>query len=148
MTEIQIGRIGETYVLYKLATMMIYAMKVSEHFDFDLLTVKGTRIEVKTARKGIGIRKYKNHTNKWDVWSFNNAKIFSVQREDKSVYRKYKKVDRRCDFFVCVCLNDDYTIKESYIVPKEAVGTKTSISIGMTKRGKHKKWLERWDLIK
>ncbi len=148
MNDDEMGRIGEYYTLYKLASLRIRSMKVSEHFDFDLLTVNGIRIEVKSARKTLKYKKYKNDKYSWYSWAFTNTDTkYSIIKGGIKL-RRWKKVDRKCDFFVCVCMNEDYSINKCYIIPKKEIGMKCGISIGETRKGKHDKWLEKWDLLK
>ena len=146
--DTNLGLIGEYYVLYKLARLGIYAIKISEYFDFDLLTNTGLRIEVKTATKGLCKKKHGNKIYKWYSWSFNNHKLDKITKiKNIPKYRGYLKIDRKCDYFVFVCVNNDFSINKCYIVPKKEVGIKTGIAIGTAKKSKYHKWEGRWDLL-
>ena len=146
--DVKLGLVGEYYVLYRLAKMGIHTIKVSDMFDFDLLTNTGIRIEVKTATKGLCSKKYKNKTYKWYAWSFNNHKLDKIIKRGNIVqYRGYAKVDRNCDYFIFVCTDDDFSIKKCYIVPKKIIGISSGIAIGEAKKSKYHKWEGRWDLL-
>lgn len=144
-----IGRIGETYVIYKLATLGIHAMKVSEHFEFDLLVSNGLRLEVKTGRIGLRKRKYKDKINTWYDWSFSNYKKNDFFEGSKKSHSECERIDRGCDYFVCVCLDKDKNIERCYVIPKKEVGTKMGICIGISdKKHQYDKYRDRWDLLK
>ena len=149
MTDQDTGRIGEYYVLYKLATLNIHAIKVSDHFSFDLLTKDGKRIEVKTATLQLRKRKYKDRVNTWWDWGFVNRKLSYHSYSNGAARYKYSKLDRKCDYFVCVCLDKTReNIERCYIIPKKIVGNKSGIVVGISdKKHKYDKYLERWDLL-
>jgi len=160
----KLGYVGETYVMYKLATMGIKSMRLDPAYDFDLLADNNARIEVKTAklatvkkrvnRKRLGVVR----TYMWNVWQFaNHATEYqgTVDIGDIRRLRKYrlKTRDRGCDFFVCICLNHHGSVVREYIIPKEAIGRRRLFAIGEQEKGVGKqdgifnKYKDRWDLI-
>jgi|SRR3989344_26159 len=149
----QIANIGECYTLYKLAQLGIKAIKVSELFEFDLLAHNNIRIEVKTAimRKTIKRvqRKKGLMTYSWNIWEFCNTAQQAKSLGNGRVEYKNIKRNRMCDFFVFVCLDKDYNLIKSYIIPKEMVRDRRIIVMGEKEEGNlYNTYKERWDLIK
>lgn len=146
----EIGDIGEYYVQYQLARMKIPSVKTMPIFEYDILTLNNKRIEVKTATPLMVKSGKISKTGKryyYGSWRFFNKitkskNIGNERRIVKSVGR-----DRACDFFVFVCLNEQYLVDKCYVVPKKIIGTKTHIQIGRKGQG----WLEpyngKWGLI-
>lgn len=149
-----IGYIGEAYVLYKLALMGIKAIKLSVDHDYDFLTERDIRIEVKTARPTKSKKFQKGKWYEWTVWSFQNNKMKVKYIKDGMVKFTPIRRNRKCDFFILVCLNKDSTPLKEYIVPKEVMGTTKSICIRdeesrkCPNKSKWDKYRDKWDLIK
>lgn len=155
----KIGGIGESYIMHELAKKGIKCNTLNVPADYDLLTEYGTRIEVKTAvfaqvykrvQRKSGLRTYYRN-----IWQFANHSLKYVKSDVKGGYiLTYAKRDRRCDFFAFVCLDQSYNIVRTYIVPKEAVGTRINVVVGEKEKGQGKneglfiKYRDRWDLIK
>ncbi len=153
----KVGWIGETYVMHQLAKLGIISNKPGIPTDYDLLADNGARIEVKTSmlikawkgkpRKDLSVYRYF-----WNRWQFANHKTH-IQLENGYRKQLLSKRDRKCDFFALVCLDDNYNVIKTYIVPKEDIGTKRIIAIGEKERGQGKnegiyiKFKDRWDLV-
>ena len=147
----KVANIGETYVMYKLATLGIRSQKMLVFNDYDLLAGNGARIEVKTStiqsvvdkrRKKHYERKFWSFTNNIEKWKFDNGNIS----------KSYCKRDRDCDFFVLVCLDNKCNIIKCFIVPKKFVGTTTVITIPLVNKKFNKRSVRdyegKWNLIK
>jgi len=161
-----IGYIGETYVLYKLALMGLKATLLNPNYDYDILIENGTRIEVKTSQKRTHIKKVMRkklgliRSYPREIWQFANHQIDyrGMVKVDSFKYAlreiKFKQRDRKCDFFICICLGKNFEIEREYILPKEVVGTKRSIVMGEKEQGIGKeegiyvKYKNKWNLIK
>lgn len=111
LSKKQIGCIGETFTMFRLALRGIYSQKQNDLFDYDLLTNTHLRLEVKTS---------------------------TVRHEKKKKYKKYKREywyfrnqveNRQCDFYVFVCLNETLIPENVFIVPSEIIIDKEGVSI-------------------
>ena len=144
MDKQKIGYIGEMHVLYKLSMMNISAMKLHNSFDFDIYTNNNRRIEVKTS-----VLRYKKHnskTNRKDYKSLTQTWEFHNYTRDKN--RNYINRNRKCDFFIFVCLNEEQKPIKTYIVPKDVIGEKMRISIPQSNKTMYSNFLEKWESIK
>ena len=112
--SVGIGNIGENYVMFKLSLLKISAIKLSPEFDFDIYTTNNLRIEVKTSRlskrKQISKKNGKQYIYELESYIFHNYKRHRNNNEIKQISR-----DRKCDFFILVCIDDFFNIKKSYI---------------------------------
>ena len=146
----KIGYLGECYVILELAKRGIFAQKVYDLFDFDLLVNKGLKVEVKTS----SIHQVKNSIRKngdyklASIWQFRNYE--NQGYENGRIKRPTKKGrDRHCDFYVFVCLDKLGQPLKYFIVPSNIINTKECITI----RSEPKKPYElsifenRWDLL-
>lgn len=120
----------------ELSKRGIYSIRLPNHFDFDIFCVNNARIEVKSSRL----------TQFRDQWKFHNRKKVIIERKDGWVKSKGIPRDRDCDFFVLVGFDLDRD-PNYYVIPKEVIGTKISISITPNKGKKFDKFLNKWDLI-
>jgi len=145
--KVETGEYGENYVLYKLSELRIPAVKLPPTFDFDIYTNNNLRIEVKTGRLLDGRRQIKG---KWYLnkrWTFANHNI-SWKCDNGSMKSTISNRDRHCDFFICLCLDDNDKIVREYIIPKDVVGKKRLICIGQNnKKSYTEQYKDRWDLI-
>lgn len=120
------GYIGECYVAYQLALRGIKAQRMDNFVvNYDFITKEGVRIEVKAAKP---IESWNGqHTSTSIAWHWNNGKdVYDCK--GGALHKKVVKIDRDCDFFIFVGLNEDGTTKKVYIVPKEIVGDRQAIS--------------------
>jgi len=152
MNKNQIGWIGQTYVMFKLAEEGLFSLDLPPEMDFDLITSLNEKIEIKTSTIHIEKRNYilknKNKNVKKtnpctrEYWAFGNNGTFN------------KKRDRKCDFFIFVCLDRKYKVKKTFIVPKKIIGERRIISIPKEFKQKSynafslKEYENKWDLIK
>jgi hypothetical protein len=155
--KVEVGYIGETYVLHQLAKYKTSAIFSPITFDFDILTEDNIRIEVKTARLMTGKKKY--FSKKKDIlelkessrWQFANQsrKYDGVIYKHKSSWVRYKfsKRDRNCDFFVFVCMDENYNIVRTYIIPKEIIGNREIIVIPYKNDNYLTEYYDKWELI-
>ena len=98
------------------------------------------RIEVKSSR--VLIQKGRKY------WNFHNeARVFTGY--GNNVAYTVTKRKRNCDFYICICYENDIVVKE-YIVPNEVFGNRSILSIPHTPINTHicKDYLNRWDLLK
>jgi hypothetical protein len=134
MSKINIGLIGEYYLMFELAKRGINVFKMSNFLNFDLLLKNGLRVEVKTS------------TIRTEY-----SKINKIPREYYMF--KLKKNQVECDFFVFVCLNKKKNVDKIFIVPQEVIKERDVVSI--PKKFKHtsyngftlKDYENKWDLI-
>ena len=114
LRKIDIGMIGETWVMYQLALRGIFSQKQNSFFDYDLLTNTSVRIEVKTSTihtEKPGPNSSKDYTR--EFWSFAN--------QDGR--------DRDCDFYCFVCLGRDFIPLKTYVIPAKVIGERSLVSI-------------------
>jgi hypothetical protein len=151
-SKLELGRIGAYWVFYQLARLKQCGVKVDELFDYDIITSRNRRVEVKTSTYKARSKSYKTKNGavksySWNCWSFLNSTDTSYYDEG---IRKHKPGtrDRECDFFAFICLDDDYEVINSYIVPKKIIGTRKNIVIGEKAGGRLERYKNRWDLLK
>lgn len=145
-TKTNIGYIGETHVIAKLARdYQIACVKVPQQFfPYDLITSNHKRIEVKTSRI---ISSKKTEKYETDIWQFTRSK---------------KQIRGVSDFIICVGIdNEEPPELHSFIIPSSApelIGPRSGkpsevISITVEPKTKAPKWeewqkyREKWDLI-
>jgi len=145
--KVETGEYGENYVLYKLSELRIPAVKLPPTFDFDIYTNNNVRIEVKTGRLLNGKRQIKG---KWYLnkrWTFANHNV-KWAHNNGDIKVKLSNRDRHCDFFICLCLDENDKIVREYIIPKNVVGNKRLICIYQgNKKSYTEQYRDRWDLI-
>lgn len=143
-----IGEIGERYVMYHLSRLGITSIKLPPEFDFDIYTSTDIRIEVKTSvvRSILdkSIKNGKEYTYEVERFGFHN---YSKSIVDKRIIQDRR--DRDCDFFVLVCMDEDFKIIKSYVIPKKEIGTRRHITIfnDFDRPRIWDKFLEKWDQI-
>jgi hypothetical protein len=96
--------------------------KMSTRHPYDLMVNQNIKIDVKTA--------YLYTTKKgYSFYTFNLEK-------------KYPS----CDIYVCYCLNDDKTIKKTYVIPSALVGRINQLSVG-EHQSIYDKFIDKWEYI-
>jgi len=143
------GYLGECLVQLELATNDIKSFRIPEGVtgEYDLITPSGIRIEVKTSRPSKEPSGMENRL--W--WHFRNYGA-----------RGRRKVPRRCDFYVLVCLPRDtktYEPEGYFVIPanklrhlKSPEKELTSIAVVPedwtgAKGSRWHDYRDRWDLI-
>ena len=149
--DIDIGWLGETFVLYKLAKLGIKAVNLSNNFDYDLLTNNNLKIEIKTSRPTTCKDKKNEKIYYRDRWQFLNYK--RVYENVTYLNTKYKNIkrNRNCDFYIFVCLNEENNIEKCYVIDKNTIKDKQCITIPRKiKRStaKLQKFEEKWESLK
>ncbi len=146
------GFIGESYTMYKLALVGLQSQNLQSFNDFDLIVENGARVEVKTSSLNLikDKRRAEEYTRK--VWSFNNKKCSYKYMGRSTRSEKAIPIDRKCDFFVLVCLDKSGTrVLKEFIVPKEIVGKRMVLTIPYIFKKKNKdslrKYEGKWNLI-
>lgn len=146
--NIRIGLLGEQIVLLELAKRGVQAINLPDCFDYDLLTTTDKRLEVKTAKLS---KTYKNKNGKryeYLTWLFNNHHRQVTGSKDGKQFFKLVRRNRRCDFFIFVCLNAFEEWERIYIVPKAVIGTTQIIRIlKNSKNSKFNKYEGVWELL-
>lgn len=143
-----IGEIGERYVMYHLARLGITSIKLPREFDFDIYTSTNIRIEVKTSVLRSRLMKYKKNGKDYSYekmcFGFHN---YSSSLVNKKIIQT--KRDRKCDFFILVCMDENLKIIKTYIIPKKDFGDTKYVTIfnDSDKQRKWDKFLEKWDQI-
>lgn len=146
----KIGYLGECYVILELAKKGIFAQKVYDLFDFDLLVNQGLKIEVKTSsinQVKSSVRKngdYKLAT----LWQFRNYENQSY--DGGRIKRPTRKGrDRQCDYYIFVCLDKFDKPLKYFIVPSEIIKTKECITIRCEPKKPYELSIfeNRWDLL-
>lgn len=140
--DINIGFMGECYVLYKFSTLGIKGENLKDLFDYDILLDNGCKIEVKTSKINTASKKVLNKNYEWDRWQFHNHIL------DNKTQKTYKR-DRACDFFILICLDKNEKICNCFIVPKAEITKSQSITIPVNsnRTQRYDKYKENWDLI-
>lgn len=129
-----VGALGEVYVTLELMKRRVASQKLDATMDFDLITEFSDRIEVKTAKlirkKSGNSGKYKTNKSYYTYcYSFPNQSKYWETIKTGLQKSKMKSRDRRCDFFVFVCMSKENIPVKYYIVPKKIIGTRQVISI-------------------
>lgn len=148
-SKTDLGYVGETYVMAKLMRdYNIASVKVPQQFfPYDLMTNNGKKLEVKTGRPMLKMRRHKlasgYKTYKWSAWEF--------RRNPKQIQKGLS------DFVVCVCYESEDITKEPrcFIIPSgKLINEKTqkprevwSILIAPKGKSKFREWENRWDII-
>jgi len=153
LNPVQIGHLGECYVMYSLATLGTKAMKVPDSLDFDLLTNDPIKIEVKTGVERVEVRKRPTKKEGFFCitdrphWQFanNKSKIIFCNGNAKHINLGRKRI---CDYYVLVCLKINLKVEKTYIIPSEVVNHRRLIKIGTTDKGMFEKYNETWHLIR
>lgn len=149
--KVQTGYIGETFVLYQLARYKTPAILCPTSFDYDILTDKGLRIEVKTSIITSGNKKVKGKEYENRKWAFTNQQQIYQKGEQKDNMRfsrnKLSRRDRQCDFFIFVCLDKKCNPLKSYVVPKSIVKDRSGITIPEMNDCEFTEYYEKWELI-
>lgn len=146
----KIGYLGECYVILELAKKGIFAQKVYDLFDFDLLVNQGLKVEVKTS----SINQVKSSVRKngdyklANIWQFRN---YENQSYDKGRIKRptTKGRNRECDFYVFVCLDKFDKPLKYFIVPSNIIKTKECITIRCEPKKPYELSIfeNRWDLL-
>ena len=146
----KIGYLGECYVILELAKKGIFAQKVYDLFDFDLLVNQGLKVEVKTS----SINQVKSSVRKngdyklANLWQFRN---YENQSYDSGRIKRptRKGRDRQCDYYVFVCLDKLDKPLKYFIVPSEIIKTKECITIRCEPKKPYELSIfeNRWDLL-
>ena len=149
MNSQQLGRIGENYVAYRLSMLEISVVRMDGFFDFDFMTSNGKTLEIKTSLPHMRFKMYKGKRNEWKSWGFGNSKTETKELGFNTYKRINHERDRNCNFFILVCLNDDFSVLKSFIIPKDIIGKRKQIAIGEgnTARHQYRNYEEKWDLI-
>ncbi len=146
------GYIGECYVAYELAKRGIKAQRMDNFVvNYDFITTDGIRIEVKASRPIVSWNGAKTH--KTMMWGWNNGKdIYDCK--GGALHKKIVKIDRDCDFFIFVGMDEDKNVKKVFIVPKEIIGDRMAIHEPVDRKHKNKfgefhlsDYENKWDLI-
>lgn len=134
----KLGNLAECYVMLELAKKGIFCHKVYERFDFDLVTNNSLMIEVKSSR--IVINNSKKYKPK-KIWQFNNYQV--------NQQLQINRPNRKCDFYVMVCFDEDLVPLKYYIVPSIIINSKRVIHIpyGQKKDCQLDSFLNAWELI-
>lgn len=122
---IDLGYIGESYVILELAKRGIKCQKLNHIFDFDLLLSNNLKVEVKTSSIIIP----KDHRRKGyvrKIWQFNNYKRIG----NKRVIGR----NRKCDFYVFVCFGENKKPKKYLIVPSIVIKNRLSITFPVERK--------------
>jgi hypothetical protein len=114
MRKIDIGNIGETFIIHELSKKGIYSIKLNPLFDYDILTQNNQGIEVKTST--IRVEKSKKKSYYY---------LFRINNNHKSMIKKF-------DYYAFVCLDENHQIEKYYFVPKEVIKGRKIISIPRT----------------
>ena len=114
LSRVQVGTIGETWVMYQLALLGTFTQKQISLFDYDLLTHKNIRVEVKTST----IRSEKPGPNSKEDYS---REFWSFANQEGR--------DRECDFYCFVGLDEDLMPEKTFVVPAELIGIREIVSI-------------------
>lgn len=146
----KIGYLGECYVILELAKKGIFAQKVYDLFDFDLLVNQGIKVEVKTS----SMNQIKNSIRKngdyklANIWQFRNYE--NQNYENGKVKRPTKKGrNRQCDYYIFVCLDKLSNPLKYFIVPSNIINTKECITIRCEPKKPYELSIfeNRWDLL-
>ena len=117
------GYIGECYVAYELAKRGIFVQRMSQqNFDYDFITDRGIKIEVKSAKPLYCWNGKK--TKKSLGWGWNNTKN-GYEYKNGVHHRINIPTDRNCDFFILVGMDHNWKTQKVFIVPKEVIGQRT-----------------------
>lgn len=146
--KIDIGYMGECYILYKLATLGIKGENLKNLFDYDILLDNNCKIEVKTSQIGKAQKKVKDKIYEWKRWQFHNHKL------DNKTKKTYKR-KRICDYFILIGLDENNNIGTCFIVPEKELTECQSITIPIHNNNKNKfniinryyKYKEKWELL-
>lgn len=135
----EVGYLGECYVQLELAKRSVFIQKLFNNFDYDFLVSNGLKIEVKTSTPIMHKDKRKGRKNR-AVWSFNNHK-----NSGKKMVRR----DRKCDFYVFVCLSNTLRPLRFYIIPNKIITSKYSFHIMQDEEinSIFSKYKNKWNLI-
>ena len=124
-----LGFYGECLVMCELAIRNIRTIKI---IGDDLMTTKGTRIEVKTSR----YCRFKKH------WYFRHLKFKQIKQKNS-----HKIIEKDTDVYVLVCI--DKLGKPNFIIIPASELTSNGIQINYSfKRTKYVKFKEMWELIR
>lgn len=136
-----VGLIGERFVQSRLAKFGIDSIKLNSSFDFDIYTTNNLRIEVKTSVLG-----FKNNSR--GKYNYSLVPFYQFHNYKKNKEKMVKR-ERSCDFFVFVCLNNDFKPHRTYIIPKVKVKDRRNICIYPDSKRKNKwdNYLEKWELL-
>lgn len=137
-----VGTLGELYAEIELLKRGLYAQKMSNMFDFDLLTTNNKRVEVKTAKPTHSTKIHKNRTYKWEIWQFRNYDKGNIP------WHEQKGRNRECDFYMLMCLNDEKELDMVLIVPQNAIGARLMITVSKKKTSKLLIYKNAWHLLK
>lgn len=146
----KIGYLGECYVILELAKKGIFAQKVYDLFDFDLLVNQGIKVEVKTSsmhQVKSSIRKNGEYKLA-NIWQFRNYE--NQNYEGGRVKRPTKKGrNRKCDYYIFVCFDKFSKPLKYFIVPSEIINTKECITIRCEPKKPYELSIfeNRWDLL-
>jgi len=113
LRKIDIGRIGQTFLMYQLAIKGIHTIQLNNFFDYDILTSNNKRIEVKTS--AIHKEKINNHFRDYYTFKVTN-------RYNSFLYKGF-------DFFCFICLNEQFKVEKYFFVPKDAINVREIISV-------------------
>ena len=135
---VNLGLIGEYFLLYELARRGINGLKMPDYLNFDLLLKNGIRIEVKTSTIQLDVsKKYKEAKN--PISSKREIYCFHIRKNQKE-----------CDVFVLIGLNKNLNVDRLFIIPKEIIGNRKCISIPINSKKTHHRYGDyenRWDII-
>ena len=138
------GYLGEVIVMYELAKRDVKCEKLQKMFDYDFLIENNCKVEVKTSTILTVKDGRRSSGPSRDLWQFTNPR---KQWSKKSPGGR----DRKCDYYVFVCLDNNKNPIKFYIIPNKLIGKISGISIPVNRKtGKdpYEKYIGRWDLIK
>lgn len=116
-----LGPLGEHYVMFKLLQKGLQCIKPDPMMaDYDIYVENRARIEVKTSQ--LKKQYHKKFKTTQECWHFSNHKT-------RGVKKVVTTIDRNCDFFIFVCLDEKFNVAKTFIVPKEIIKTRRSISV-------------------
>ena len=63
-----------------------------------------------------------------ECWQFANHKTRGVS--EKGIRKTViTRIDRKCDFFIFICLDKKFNVAKTFVVPKEVIGRRRTITI-------------------
>lgn len=89
----------------------------------------------------------------YDIMAGRNIKIdvkagFTAHNANGNYYTfNLEKASPTCDLFIAYCLNDDKTIKRTYVIPSAILSGKTQLSVGEITSPMYDKYLDAWQYV-